>query len=533
MQSRDLQLKQLLETDLDVLIIGGGINGASVATAISSSEYRVALVDKTDFSSQSSQNSSGLIWGGIKYLQSGKVFLVRQLSRQRNALMRAYPSQISETRFLLLFDKENWIKRRFVYFGTWFYWLLGGGRTDRPRLMKKEEIRQLEPALAKKNGFTGVEYSDATLVDGDARFVFNLIDKATRNGSLAINYLTVTGLNFNRHEGGSAWCVSLFDEINQKKITINTRVVVNAAGPFADNINQLAGVDTKYRHVFSKGVHLVVKRFADSGRVLSFFSSDGRPFFVIPTGGESSIGTTDTKVCNQDTHVDEMDREFILANLNKVLAKPFQLSLTDIISERSGVRPLAVSRKNEELKNFFHLSRRHLIESSKDFPIITIFGGKLTSCLEVGTDVRREISSFLDSPHMLFQNHWLGEPDAKTMSEFLDLAGSMMNHKNLPDALFKRLWRYYGEDAYNILTKINSEPDGSAIILKEFDITRAELDFIRENQMVMKLEDFIRRRTLFALTFNKQELSDLPGMWQACEILFGDLAGSRYDEYFG
>ena len=71
MQSRDLQLKQLLETDLDVLIIGGGINGASVATAISSSEYRVALVDKTDFSSQSSQNSSGLIWGGIKYLQSG------------------------------------------------------------------------------------------------------------------------------------------------------------------------------------------------------------------------------------------------------------------------------------------------------------------------------------------------------------------------------------------------------------------------------------------------------------------------------
>ena len=156
MQSRDLQLKQLLETDLDVLIIGGGINGASVATAISSSEYRVALVDKTDFSSQSSQNSSGLIWGGIKYLQSGKVFLVRQLSRQRNALMRAYPSQISETRFLLLFDKENWIKRRFVYFGTWFYWLLGGGRTDRPRLMKKEEIRQLEPALAKKNGFIGL-----------------------------------------------------------------------------------------------------------------------------------------------------------------------------------------------------------------------------------------------------------------------------------------------------------------------------------------------------------------------------------------
>ncbi len=69
--------------------------------------------------------------------------------------------------------------------------------------------------------------------------------------------------------------------------------------------------------------------------------------------------------------------------------------------------------------------------------------------------------------------------------------------------------------------------------MKEFDITRAELDFIRENQMVMKLEDFIRRRTLFALTFNKQELSDLPGMWQACEILFGDLAGSRYDEYFG
>ena len=77
--------------------------------------------------------------------------------------------------------------------------------------------------------------------------------------------------------------------------------------------------------------------------------------------------------------------------------------------------------------------------------------------------------------------------------------------------MIERLWRYYGEDACNILTKINSEPDSNIIILNEFNITRAELEVIREYQMVRKLEDFIRRRSLFALTFNKQELSDLPG----------------------
>lgn len=532
MRSRYLQIRQLEEADLDVLIIGGGINGAAVAAAIGTSKYRVALVDKGDFSSQSSQSSSAFIWGGIKYLQSGEFALVRQLCRQRNALMKAYPSLISETRFLLLFNKENWIKRQFVYLATWLYWFLGGRKTDKPRLQKNEKISQYEPVISRKNRFTGVEYSDATLVDGDARFVFSLIDKGAKNGSLAINYLTVTGLKFTRHNDGGVWCVSLLDEINQKKVTINARIVVNAAGSFADNINQLGGVKTKYRHVFSKGVHLVVKRLSKSSRVLSFFANDGRPFFIIPTGDKSSIGTTDTQAHSQDTCVDKKDREFILENLNEVLSKSFQLGLSDIISERSGVRPLAVAKKNKEPKDFLRLSRRHFIESSKNFPIITIFGGKLTTCLEVGSDVRREIISILDSSSMFFRDHWFGEPDTKTRSEFLDLARSTMNQNNLPEGMIERLWRYYGEDACNILTKINSEPDSNMIILKEFNITRAELEFIRDYQMVIKLEDFIRRRTLFALTFTKKELSNISGMWQACEILFADSANARYYEYF-
>ena len=144
MRSRYLQIRQLEEADLDVLIIGGGINGAAVAAAIGTSKYRVALVDKGDFSSQSSQSSSAFIWGGIKYLQSGEFALVRQLCRQRNALMKAYPSLISETRFLLLFNKENWIKRQFVYLTTWLYWFLGGRKTDKPRLQtNKNDIKIL------------------------------------------------------------------------------------------------------------------------------------------------------------------------------------------------------------------------------------------------------------------------------------------------------------------------------------------------------------------------------------------------------
>ncbi len=120
------------------------------------------------------------------------------------------------------------------------------------------------------------------------------------------------------------------------------RVLVNACGPYADEVNAAAGVPTTHHHVLSKGIHLIVDRLTPHPRVLTFFADDGRLFFVIPMGARTCIGTTDTRVDRPEVGVTAEDRRFVLDNINKRLRLPHPLADADVIAERCGVRPLVV-----------------------------------------------------------------------------------------------------------------------------------------------------------------------------------------------
>ncbi|NBX57791.1 MAG: FAD-dependent oxidoreductase, partial [Gammaproteobacteria bacterium] len=133
------------------------------------------------------------------------------------------------------------------------------------------------------------------------------------------------------------------DVMTGRTFTITARVLVNACGPYADRQNGHAGITTSTRHVFSKGIHLIVDRLTPSRRVLTFFADDGRMFFVIPMGARSVIGTTDTRVDAPETSVTPEDRRFVLDNINKRLRLDRPLTEADVIAERCGVRPLAVT----------------------------------------------------------------------------------------------------------------------------------------------------------------------------------------------
>ena len=186
MSQRSAQLLQLSEDKHDVLIIGGGINGASCAASLSAAGLKVVLVERGDFASETSQQSSNLIWGGIKYLQNGSFRLVSKLCRSRNILMESYPSSVREIRYFTILQKSS-PPRLWFYLGTWIYWLFGRGFTQKPKLLSPREIRQETGA----ESVGGVEYSDAYLPDNDARFAFHFIRSAWKNGALAINYLEV------------------------------------------------------------------------------------------------------------------------------------------------------------------------------------------------------------------------------------------------------------------------------------------------------------------------------------------------------
>ncbi|KKL16988.1 hypothetical protein LCGC14_2490060, partial [marine sediment metagenome] len=174
-QLRDNNIKKLPQDIYDVLIIGGGINGAVSAAALAAKGARVALIDKGDFAGFTSSNSSNLAWGGIKYLESHEYNLVNKLCKSRNHLMRSYPSTVKEIRFFTSIQKGFRFPAFFVYLGTILYWFMGRFFTKSPRYLNAKKIKSSEPVINTKNVEAGFEYSDSFLLDNDARFVFNFI----------------------------------------------------------------------------------------------------------------------------------------------------------------------------------------------------------------------------------------------------------------------------------------------------------------------------------------------------------------------
>lgn len=158
-----------------MIILGGGINGAVAASALSAKGAKVALIDKGDFAGFTSQSSSNLAWGGIKYMETFEFGLVRKLCMSRNKLMRNYPSTVEEIRFFTTITKGFRHGVLKLYAGTLFYWLMGNFFTKPPKYLTKAMMNQEEDIIKLDNAVGGFEYSDAYLHDNDARFVFLFI----------------------------------------------------------------------------------------------------------------------------------------------------------------------------------------------------------------------------------------------------------------------------------------------------------------------------------------------------------------------
>src|SRR5437016_4828498 len=164
---RDTNVEKLESGRFDALVLGGGINGAVSAAALAARGARVALIDRGDFASATSQQSSNLAWGGIKYLESYEFGLVRKLCRARNELIRAYPSTVQEIRFFTSVARGFRHSRFKLWLGAWLYWAIGSFFTRTPRLLSAEQIGREEPIVQTRDLTGGFEYSDAYLHDND------------------------------------------------------------------------------------------------------------------------------------------------------------------------------------------------------------------------------------------------------------------------------------------------------------------------------------------------------------------------------
>ncbi|MGJ7457041.1 FAD-dependent oxidoreductase [Halomonas sp. MA07-2] len=530
MQLRQNNLRKLPQRCFDILVVGGGINGASAAAALSGKGARVALIDKGDFAGSTSMHSSNLVWGGIKYMESGDFALVRKLCRSRNHLIRSYPSSVQEIRFLTTINKGFRHHPLVPWAGTWLYWLMGNAFTRRPHYLKPSALHAREPIIDVGSAVGGFEYSDAYLHDNDARFVFNFVRAALDFGTVAANY--VECLASRREEG--VWITRARDAMTGDTFEIRSRVLINAAGPWVDQLNQRSGQNTEHHHVFSKGIHLIVPRLTESHRVLAFFADDGRLFFVIPMGQRTCIGTTDTRVETPEVGATAEDIRFVLDNINTRLALPRPLEASDIIATRCGVRPLAVKPSGDGERDFLNLSRKHAIDLDRQRAHLSIFGGKLTDCLNVGEEVVEAVRGLgIDLPYP--DQRWYGEPDASVREAFLHQARLMdldaMTAEHASEPLSQRLWRRYGSQGFEMLEAIRQDERQAEVLIEGTEYLRVELEQARRREMVTRLEDFLRRRSKVSLVVSESSIRESPGLDEACRILFGDLAQQRLEEY--
>jgi glycerol-3-phosphate dehydrogenase len=492
----------IVSNKFDVAIVGGGINGAVSAAALASRGYKVLLIDREDFGGVTSSQSSNLIWGGIKYLQTYEFALVFKLCIARFRLMRNFPTRVRSIGFLASLGPSAPFGKFMGTIGTLVYWAIGQLRTPAPKTFGIKKTLKLEPSIAKESLAGSVLYFDGMLPDNDSRFVWDFVKKATELGATARNYVEI----YDAEKVSGGFTLSLRDRLSGEVFTVNTTLVINAAGPYVKPVNDLLSVETKNGLLFSKGIHLVVRQLTTDERILAFWDEQGRLFYVIPMHDRSVIGTTDTRVTDPAEGVSDDDRDFVLRQINKSLSLEQPLTRADIISERCGVRALVSNDPAKAANQDWHkLSRKHFVESNPA-GVVSILGGKFTDCLNVGEEILHEVTKFIPAPSKA--KNWIGEDPLKDRAQVREQTARLLGKSELSMQIGDQLWRRHGGKALEILNQMEESPEDRELVFQGLAITFAEVKYILDNELIRTSADLLRRRLPIALVRSQQEIDD-------------------------
>ena len=377
--TREKQLSRLAEAgDFDIVVIGGGATGAGIAVDAASRGYRVALCEQHDFGKGTSSRSTKLIHGGVRYLQQGNVSLVRDSLRERGRLHRnashlVYPLPV-------IVPLYAWWEPTYYRMGLKLYDLLAGswglGRSS--RLSRDEALDALKTIQA-KNLRGGIRYFDAAF--DDTRLLVNLMQTAVEQGAVCVNYLRVDQL---QREGQRVCGATATDIESGDQISIRAKVVINAAGPFSDDVRRLDDPQAQSWISPSQGAHIVLAgSFLPSESALIVpKTADGRVVFAIPWHGHTLVGTTDTPLDETPLEPVPLAKEidFLLETVSAYLSN--QPQRADVLSVFAGLRPLVSS---EGARHTSKLRRDHQVREAKS-GLVSIVGGKWTTYRKMAED---------------------------------------------------------------------------------------------------------------------------------------------------
>ncbi len=367
----------------DVCIVGGGATGLGIALEAAASGLKTALVEAHDFAHGTSSRSTKLVHGGVRYLEQGKISLVAEALRERDRLMHNAGGHVDDFGFLIP------VKRRWAQFyygvGLRLYDLLAGshrwGRTE--WVGRKEIIRRL-PHLEEVGVIGAWKYRDGRFNDAD--LALGIARTAARCGATLVNHCQVEGFLKTK---GVIRGVALRDTLTDDAFSLNSRVVINACGPYSDTLCRLDDAGHEDRLRPSQGIHLVFDADTLQGgdALLIPKTDDGRVLFAVPWLGKVLVGTTDTAMdtIQAEPHALEEEIEFVLDHANRFLG--LDLKHEDIRSIFAGLRPLIQGRRDNTAK----LSRSHEVEASSS-GLVNVRGGKWTTYRKMAEDTVRFLS---------------------------------------------------------------------------------------------------------------------------------------------
>ena len=389
-RTRVANLDRLRDETFDVLVVGGGIVGAGVARDAACRGLRTALVERGDFASGTSGKTSRLIHGGLRYLRSYRVGLVRQSVRERDLLLKRAPSLVHPLAFVIPAYRGRRPGALLLRFGLFLYDFLSRGKTVPRRVwLAADATVEREPRLSSDALAGAGIYYDAWT--DDARLVLAVVKDAAEAGACVANYTEVVELLHD--EGGRVVGARLRDVIENRTLDARARIAVNATGVWLDRLRAPRGIPTIRA---TKGIHIFLPRTKVGNRHALALTAprDGRIVFVLPWNELALVGTTDTDYGGDADHVvpNAADVAYLLDVVNSAFPQA-RVTTDDVVSAYAGLRPLLRNRRADARES--DISREHAIFEDND-GLISVAGGKLTTHRSMAEDVIDLVSARLE-----------------------------------------------------------------------------------------------------------------------------------------
>jgi glycerol-3-phosphate dehydrogenase len=482
----------LAEEVFDLLVLGGGIVGAGVALDATLRGLRVALIDKGDFASGTSSVSSKLIHGGLRYLEIGDFGLVYEALHERRLLLANAAHLVRPLRFVLPFYRGARLPPWKWRLGLTCYDLLAGrGNIRRSRPLSALHLARGFPGLRGQDLLGGVEYFDAQM--DDARLCLEVVRSAALEGARACNYVEARAFETT---AGRITGVRAVDRLAGGELTIRARQVVNATGPWVDEVARLAGDATGAKLEPTKGVHVLAPGRGLRAAFLFLHPRDGRVFFVIPWMSKTLLGTTDTFTsAGPDTlRVEDEDISYLLEGHNHYLEPA--LHRGELCSSFVGLRPLIRSRPGRPSA----LSREFRLFTGPA-GLLSVAGGKYTTYRHMAEVITDAIMAQLGRATRTRTRHYLldGTPRQPWASFQRHVVSQLRDQFRIDEEAARHLVDRYGRHAVDVADYLRGSPElARPVVAGEPDLL-AEFPYQRDHEMAVCQADHLLRRTRLGL----------------------------------